>query len=219
MFWNKKRYKFALDEDIPLLTPVESLSFIVFDTEATGFHIASDDRLLEIGAVYVKNLEVTDETFQTYINPQREIPVIIKELTGITEDTVQEAPLAVEGIEQFIQYVEQYPCCSLVAHCMSFDLMIIEQELKRIRATVTKPRVVDTLDLLQLLSMLKHGKDLEDYAKEFDVPVFTRHTAIGDANTTAHLLCQILRRIKRRYRTWGELLFALESRQRASAMY
>ncbi|OEH84917.1 hypothetical protein BHU72_06915 [Desulfuribacillus stibiiarsenatis] len=219
MFWKKKQYTYELDDDIPLLTPVERLSFIVFDTETTGFQITSKDRLLEIGAVFVNHLEVTDISFQTYINPQRDIPDLIKELTGITEEKVKDAPVALEGIQSFFLYVEKNRCCALVAHCLAFDLQVIERELKLSGFGCCKPKSLDTMDLLQILGLFKQGKDLEAYAVDFGIPVHGRHTALGDAVTTAHLLCELLKRVKRRYKTWGELLFALESRKRASGMF
>ncbi|OEF95864.1 3'-5' exonuclease [Desulfuribacillus alkaliarsenatis] len=219
MFWKKKKYNYVLDYEIPLLTPVDNLSFIVFDTEATGLEVGAGDRLIEIGAVHVENLQVTASTFHSYINPERDIPRTIIELTGITEEQVQGAVLAEEGIVQFLDFVEEHQSCSLVGHCVGFDTLIIEQELKRQQAVCNKPRVIDTLDLLRLLNICKQGRDLEDYASEFGITIEARHTALGDATATAELLCQLLKRLKRRYRTWGELLFAVESRQRAAGMY
>ena len=214
MFWRRERYQVHLNENIPLLTPVESLSFVVLDTEATGFSISGEDRLLEIGAVYVNNLEVSDETFQTYVDPQRNIPDIIKELTGIDEQKVKTAPFAKDAIDELFAFIEGCKCNFLVGHYMTFDVSLIEQELKRANCNCSKPKSIDTLDLLQLLNVCIHGKQLDDYADEFEIELIGRHTAIGDALITANLACCLLKQLKRRYRTWGELLFALESRKR-----
>lgn len=214
MFWKKQRYQFQFDDDIPLLTPVEHLSFIVFDMETTGFDVAGADRLLEIGAVYVDKLEVTDETFQTYVNPERNIPDVITELTGIDEQKVKAAPDAKAAIDELFTFIANFRCNFLVGHFMNFDLSVIEHELKRANCSCSKPKGVDTLELLQLLNVCIHGKDLEDFANEFGVTPVGRHTASGDATTTAHLACQLLTRLKRRYRTWGELLIALERQKR-----
>ena len=214
MFWKKQRYQFQFDDDIPLLTPVEHLSFIVFDMETTGFDVAGADRLLEIGAVYVDKLEVTDETFQTYVNPERNIPDVITELTGIDEQKVKAAPDAKAAIDELFTFIANFRCNFLVGHFMNFDLSVIEHELKRANCSCSKPKGVDTLELLQLLNVCIHGKDLKDFANEFGVTPVGRHTASGDATTTAHLACQLLTRLKRRYRTWGELLIALERQKR-----
>lgn len=217
MFWmnSKNKIQFNIKDDIPLLTPIERMSFIVFDTEATGFEVAAEDRLLEIGAVLVENLRVTDTTFRQFVNPQREIPQTITDLTGITAEMVANAPTGRQAIQEFADFIADNPVPSLVAHCAGFDVLLLEQELKRDKSKLVRPRTVDTINLLQLLHLGRKPKALEQFAADFGTPVFERHTAIGDALTTAHLLVALLKQLKRRYRTWGELMFAIETRERA----
>ena len=74
---------YELDRKPSLKTPLDELSFTVFDTETTGFAIGANDRLIEIGAVHVENLKVTDKVFQTFVNPNRLIPPNIIKLTNI----------------------------------------------------------------------------------------------------------------------------------------
>ena len=67
MFFQRKNISCPLSyEMIPLSTPIDELNFIVFDTETTGFQVATTDRLIEIGAVPVSGLKVNeDDRFQT----------------------------------------------------------------------------------------------------------------------------------------------------------
>jgi DNA polymerase III epsilon subunit-like protein len=43
-------------------------------------------------AVQVKKKTVQQVTFQSHVNPEREIPVPITELTGISTETIEQAP-------------------------------------------------------------------------------------------------------------------------------
>ncbi|QGG48665.1 3'-5' exonuclease [Heliorestis convoluta] len=219
MFWRKKRLNVEFHDQIALSTPLEELSFVVFDTETTGFEIFGSDRLIEIGAVQVKNLVVTKQSFQTYVNPKREIPQIIHQLTGINDEMLDEAPDSFAGIESFFHFIEEQKCTCLVAHCLPFDLSVLKSELNRHDHEAKIPRGVDTLDLLRTLNGYSPKKDLAEYAQEYGTPVFERHRALGDALTAAYLFSALLHRLlDRGCKSWGDLLFMADQHRRQIAM-
>ncbi|WP_207707067.1 3'-5' exonuclease [Heliorestis acidaminivorans] len=219
MFWRKKRLNVEFNDQIALSTALEDLSFVVFDTETTGFNIFGEDRLIEIGAVHVQNLVVTDNSFRTYVDPKREIPQIIKDLTGIDSAMVANAPDSFTGVESFFRFTEDLKATCLVAHCLPFDLSVLKSELQRQDYEVKLPRGIDTLDLLRTLNRYGAHKDLADYAKECNTPVFERHRALGDALTAAHLFCALLHQLMERgCRSWGDLLFMADQHRRQIAM-
>jgi DNA polymerase-3 subunit epsilon len=129
LFWKKPQLNYQLGQEQPLNTPLRELRFTIFDTETTGFSISSTDRLIDLGAVQVHNLEVQDSVFQTYVNPDRVIPEEIVSLTGITDERVRAAPNSLEAIESFFQYVEAEQSDAWVGHYVSFDRMVIKKEL------------------------------------------------------------------------------------------
>ncbi|WWD79079.1 3'-5' exonuclease [Alkalicoccus halolimnae] len=201
MFWKKKKMHYQLTQEQPLNTPIRDLCFTVFDTEATGFAVGGQDRLIEIGAVQVKGLHVTDRTFQTYVNPQRNIPERITELTGITNDHVVDAPDSFTAIEKFYEYIEQNGSDGWVGHYLAFDVMVLKKELQRHKYTFDEPIYVDTLDLIGYLAPSWDMRDLQHYALNFGTKIFERHSALGDALTTAHLLVELLRYVEDRGKT------------------
>ncbi|MBE4907281.1 3'-5' exoribonuclease [Bacillus luteolus] len=216
MFFTKKSITCNLQDDISLSTPIEELTFTVFDTEATGFQVGSTDRLIEIGAVQVKGLEVREvDKFHTYVNPKRQISREIMELTGISNENVEGAPESLEAILSFFQFVEAHGSSCLVGHYLSFDLLLLKSELKRYKLGLKKPKTIDTLDFIGYIAPSYDMRDLERYAMAFGTRIYERHSAIGDALTTAYLFVELLWQFKNRGScTWGELLKATDSQAR-----
>jgi len=218
MFFQRKNISCALKYDIiPLSTPIDDLTFIVFDTEATGFQVATTDRLIEIGAVPVNGLKVTEnDQFQTYVNPQRQISREIIELTSITNEQAAEAPIATDAIADFFDYVESHEAVCLVGHYVSFDALVLKSELKREKTALKKLFTIDTLDLIGFIAPSYDMRDLERYAMAFGTRIYDRHSAIGDAMTTAYLFTELLEQFKDRgHTTWGELIKATDSQMRS----
>ncbi|GAE33653.1 3'-5' exonuclease [Halalkalibacter akibai] len=208
MFWRKPLLPAVpLNKEIPLNTHFSNLTFTVFDTETTGFAVGASDRIIEIGAVQVKDRMVLDKTFQSYVNPEREIPPNITALTGITTKTVEQAPPFIEVIKDFFQYVKEGEANIWVGHYASFDLLALKKEIARNQYRVDFPICLDTLDMIGYLSPAKHMLDLEIYASQFGSRIYERHQALGDALTTAHLFCELLFHLEDRGKnTLGDLI-------------
>ncbi|WLR50689.1 3'-5' exonuclease [Bacillus tianshenii] len=217
MFWLRKSLNCPLDESIPLNKPLEELNFTVYDTETTGFQVATTDRMIEIGAVNMRGFDVLDkETFQIYVDPKREIPQQIVELTGISQDKVDGASGPQEAIERFFDFVQSNESIALVGHYVEFDIMVLKNELRRQKLAFKKPTTVDTLDLIGFLAPSWEMRELERYAMAFGTRIYERHSAIGDALTTAHLYSELLRLFQDRgCNTWGELLKETDSQTRS----
>jgi DNA polymerase III subunit epsilon len=218
MFFQRKNISCPLMyEKIPLSTRIDDLTFIVFDTETTGFQVATSDRLIEIGAVPVRGLKVIEnDRFQTYVNPQRQISREIIELTSITNEKVAGAPAATEAIFNFFDYVQSHEAVCLVGHYIGFDHLVLKSELKREKLGLKKVFTIDTLDMIGFIAPSYDMRDLERYAMAFGTRIYDRHSAIGDALTTAYLFTELLQQFKDRgHSTWGELIKATDSQMRS----
>lgn len=218
MFFQRKNISCPLTyENIPLSTRIDDLTFIVFDTEMTGFQVATTDRLIEIGAVPVSGMKVMEnDRFQTYVNPERQISREIIELTSITNEKVAGAPVALEAIHDFFDYVGSHEAVCLVGHYVGFDHLVLKSELKREKLALKKLFTIDTLDLIGFIAPSYDMRDLERYAMAFGTRIYDRHSAVGDALTTAYLFTELLQQFKDRgHSTWGELVKATESQGRS----
>ncbi|WP_421382040.1 PolC-type DNA polymerase III [Bacillus salacetis] len=207
-FYTRKKAEIPLlNEKIPLSTPIDNLNFIVFDTETTGFHVNGPDRLIEIAAVKVKGTRVIQEdTFQSFVNPHRQISREITRLTGITEEDTMDAPDSKEAVESFREYVKEAAPVCLVGHYVSFDVQVLKSEYNRNSLALQNPKAIDTLNLIGYLAPSKVMRDLERYAQDFGTRIYPRHRAINDALTTAYLFSELLLLLKDRgINTWGDL--------------
>lgn len=207
MFGRKNILPYTLSQSLQLDTKLTDMSFTVFDTETTGFSIDLHDRLIEIGAVHVDQLEVTDRTFQTLVNPSKEIPPHITRLTSIEQRHVEEAPSSLEAIRSYFQFVEEHKSNGWIGHHLQFDTTVLKKELQREKFTYEVPSAFDTHELIGHLMPSLQGLDLEEYAKLFGTKTFTRHRALGDALTTAHLFVELIKRLEQQgIRTLADLL-------------
>ncbi|MCG7335894.1 3'-5' exonuclease [Sporosarcina sp. ACRSM] len=198
MFGKKKRLNIQLDYAIRLDTRIQDMAFTVIDTETTGFAIGAKDGLIEIGAVHIEQLEVTDSTFQTFVNPARSIPHHITNLTSIEQVHIDYAPSSLEAIGQLFEFMGTCQSVSWIGHHISFDQLVLKKELARANYTYKEPLSFDTMDLIRYLYPTSDQLDLDEYARLFGTKRFQRHRALGDALSTAHLFVELVKRLEKK---------------------
>lgn len=164
--------------------------FVVFDTETTGLSALSN-RLIEIGAVIVKGGEVL-KVFDTFVDPETEIPPEITTLTGISQDMVEGAPKEEEAVKLFLEFAGNR---TLVAHNAPFDINFISVAAKR-HDIPFDPRYIDTVPLSRYLNpeLKRHKLDL--VANHYGLGDFEHHRASADAEMLAMIffkMCDKLR--------------------------
>ena len=99
-------------------------TFVVFDLETTGKNPAFD-KIIEIAAFKIVDGSIK-ETFNSFINPHREIPEDITALTSITNEDVANAPSIEAVLPDFQKFVDN---TILVGHNIAnFDIPFLNQE-------------------------------------------------------------------------------------------
>ena len=167
-------------------------TFIVFDLETTGLNPASEE-ITEIAAVRVVEGEIRD-AFQTYVNPHKPIPAEITELTGISDETVADAPDLDKAVPEFLAWAGegQYP---LVAHNAGFDMGFLRTACQRL-GIEREFTSIDTLEMSRLMLPHMHKFKLNILAKELQVGPFEHHRASEDAAVLGRIYVKLLKRLK-----------------------
>ena len=167
--------------------------YVVFDTETTGFNAAGGDQMIEIGAVKIKNGEITD-TFDELIDPKRPLPEKITELTNITDEMLKGKDSEEEVTKKFLKWTGDAP---MVAHNAKFDISFIEMSMKKYNLGDFKNTVIDTLELSRTLDQgfARHSLSalVARYNVEFDEE--GHHRADYDALGTAKVFHKMMQKL------------------------
>ena len=160
--------------------------FVAFDLETTGLS-SQTDRIIEIGAVVMKNGQEVDR-FQTFVDPERKLDRKIVELTGITDDMLVGAPKIEEVLPKFLEFVGDRV---LVAHNSDFDTGFVRAQCQLLGYEYNLT-AADTLILSQnLLPQLGKFK-LNIVSNALSLPDFNHHRAGDDALTCGLIMAKLM---------------------------
>ena len=119
---------------------------IVLDTETTGLEPKQGHRIIEIGCVELNNRRKTNNHYQQYLNPEREIEDGAYDVHGISNEFLADKPVFADAAQEFIDFIRG---SELIIHNAPFDVGFINAELKRLGRQWGKVEdhcmVVDTL--------------------------------------------------------------------------
>ncbi|MFD0049346.1 PolC-type DNA polymerase III [Actinomycetes bacterium NPDC127524] len=163
-------------------------TYVVFDFETTGLS-AVYDTVIELAAVKMKDGEIIDR-FESFANPHHPLSNTTIDLTGITDDLVENAPDPSEVLQKFRDWAGD---AILVAHNASFDMGFLNVGYKKIGYPKAENPVIDTLELARFLYPEFKNHRLNTLAKKFDIELTQHHRAIYDAEATGYLLLKMLK--------------------------
>jgi DNA polymerase-3 subunit epsilon len=156
--------------------------YAIIDIETTGGS-ARTEKITEIAIYLHDGKQITGE-FSTLVNPERNIPHFITNLTGITNEMVENAPRFYEIAKQVVELTEG---CTFVAHNARFDYSFIRQEFKSLGFNY-KRNILDTVALSRKLLPGHSSYSLGNICKDLKISITGRHRASGDALATVKLL-------------------------------
>ncbi len=164
---------------------------IVLDTETTGLDPASGDRIVEIGAIELKNHMPTDRVYHQYINPQRAMPAGAFAVHGLSDQFLVDKPVFKDIAADFVAFVDG---ASLIIHNASFDMKFINAELEwAALPKIPYTRAIDTLDMARR-KFPGAQNSLDALCRRFGVDNTARvkHGALLDSEILAEIYLELI---------------------------
>lgn len=176
--------------------------YAVVDFETTGLSPAYGHRVIEIGIVHVAPDGQIEETFETVVNPDRDLgPVHIHQLRGAD---MAGAPTFADVAGTLVNRLRGRV---LVAHNAPFEARFLHAEFDRLGVRSPFSDASRALCTMQLaLEFLPgSGRKLADCCNAYDIELTDAHEALADARATAQLLAAYMATSvdRRRWNAWG----------------
>jgi DNA polymerase-3 subunit epsilon/ATP-dependent DNA helicase DinG len=160
-------------------------TLVALDIETTGLD-PKIDRIIEIGAVRFSGSKIEEE-FNSLINPGKNIPPFISQLTGITDAMVRGAPPVEEVVEQLADFVKDAP---VVGHNVKFDLSFLKKQ-----GVLKQNKAIDTYEMAAVVLPAEGRYNLRALGQSLSVPMKATHRALDDTKVTQaiyHLMYQLI---------------------------
>ncbi len=174
--------------------PLLSLDAIVIDTETTGLD-PRKARVIELAGLRLRGGKLVDGgSFRQLMRPGGEsIPAEATRIHGIDDAMVAKSPGFAEVWPGFNAFLGQ---AVVVGHSVGFDLAVLKRECDLAGLPWIRPRTLDTRLLAQIAEPELPGYALEMLAAWLGIEAVDRHSALGDASTTARVFLALVPKLR-----------------------
>jgi DNA polymerase III subunit epsilon len=163
---------------------------VTLDLETTGLNPLDGHKIIEIGCVELMNNFPTGNTWQTYINPKRNIPQEAFEVHGLTEEFLENKPFFKDTIDDFLNFIKD---SDLIIHNAKFDMKFINYELEANNLNpISNNKVIDTIDIAKKI-FPGQSNSLDALCKRYKINLEKRkfHGALLDAELLAEVYLEM----------------------------
>lgn|GEM_PF-122994 len=174
-------------------TPLIALDAVALDTETTGLDPAKA-RIVEIAAVRIGAGRADPQgALRRLVRPGVPIPPEASRIHGIDNAAVADAPSFETTWPEFSGFIGD---AVLIGHTVGFDLAVLRSECAQAGLAWQPPRTLDTRLLAELVQPNLAGFTLDQLATWLGIAAEDRHSALGDAVTTARIFLALLPKLR-----------------------
>lgn len=185
--------------------PLSEYTFVVCDTELTGFD-RKHDEIISIGAIVIRDLQIDlGSFFSQYVKPRNLKHTEAILIHRITPGQLADAPSLEEVLPAFVEFIGNG---LMVGHFVELDLGFLNRATHKLLGGTLANPAIDTLRMARRYRQMLLGpfceEDehsvsyvLEDLAREYHLPSFKPHDALEDAIQTAYLFLYFLKKFRK----------------------
>lgn len=165
--------------------------YAIVDIESTGGSIGKGEKMIQFACVLLRNGSIL-EKFDTYVNPLKQVPKQIQELTGIRQKELSRAPFFEDIAELVHDLLED---TIFVAHNVGFDYHFLNEEFDNVGLKALTIPAIDTVELSQILFPTSDSYNLQELADWLHYDLNRPHNALSDAEATTFILQKLWERV------------------------
>jgi DNA polymerase-3 subunit epsilon/CBS domain-containing protein len=166
-------------------------------------------RIVEFGAVRIQGGRILDSGYSHLVHPGIPIPKASTAIHHIDDTHVATAPAFAEIWPELRQLIDG---SIIIGHTIGFDLAVLKRECQRAKCEFDQPRFLDTRVLAEIAEPALADYTMETLAAWLGVELTGRHSAVGDALTTARIFSALIPKLREReIRTIAEAIRACNS--------
>lgn len=172
-------------------TSLNEIEFVIFDIETTGLSPENGDRIVEIGALRVKNGAIIDE-FSSLVNPQRENSAYF--INNICDADLEKAPLIKDVMPKFLSFAKN---SCLVAYNVKFDLSFIQKEAGGDNTGLWQDwYIIDAMFIAKHLLLKSSNLSLKNAAYFLGLNIHQKHRGLADCKLTNEVFKRLIEMLK-----------------------
>lgn len=172
--------------------------YCVVDIETTGLSPQYDE-IIEIGAIKYSNGKEVGR-FESLIQPPKSggkfVPYFITELTGITNEMLEDAPKTQEVINEFERFLGD---SVIVGYNISFDVNFLYDNFEKYAPRPLSNNYIDVMRMARKLYPDMEHHRLFDMVDRFDLTNDDEHRAFSDCVATAKCYKRIYDEVKSKF--------------------
>ncbi len=158
-------------------------NYTALDLETTGLN-PKYEKIIEVGAVRVRDGKITEQ-FQSLIYPGKTLPSKITEITGITQQELENAPDASVVLPELLAFLGED---ILLGHSIMFDYSFLKKASVNEGLWTSERQALglDTLKLSRIYLPQLPSRRLSALCEYYHISHHA-HRALGDAESTVRL--------------------------------